>query len=266
MYLSRIRAPRHFTLIELLVVIAIIAILASLLLPSLSKARGTAKTGVCQSNMKQVTLAFSMYASDNAESMPAPDGNNHPWDDYISDYDGRDITKKDIDRYRYSRDQNRHDLYACPHDERTRLLPLDATIRSYTVIRGRLNLPVGQRGPIQAGNLVVKEIYPPWSALVSQPKNAEYAIVGSEFSNNNKLGGSAGGYKRAYDLGQFLLENPTYHGYVPLALNYMFADGHVEFLQFEETWGDADVDLWEKADERKTPYDWFQDQKRAIKP
>jgi prepilin-type processing-associated H-X9-DG protein len=248
------------------VVIAIIAILASLLLPSLSRARGTAKTGVCQSNMKQIGLAFSMYTSDNAESMPAPDGNNHPWDDYLSAYDGRDITKKDIDRFRYSRDQSRHDLYACPHDERTRLLPLDATIRSYTVIRGRFNLPVGQRGPIQAGNLVVKDISPPWSALASQPKNSEGAILASENPGKNKLGGSAGGYKRAYDLGQFLLTNSTYHGYVPLALNYIYADGHVEFQQFADTWGNADVDLWEKADERKTPYDWFQDQHRSIKP
>src|SRR3954462_9321456 len=72
---AKLDRKQGFTLIELLVVIAIIAILASILFPVFARARENARRSSCQSNLKQLGLAFAQYTQDYDERLPgATDG------------------------------------------------------------------------------------------------------------------------------------------------------------------------------------------------
>lgn len=70
------KRQENFTLIELLVVIGIIAILASMLLPALSKARNKAKESNCLNNLKQIGSSLTLYIDDYNEYLPVGNGAN----------------------------------------------------------------------------------------------------------------------------------------------------------------------------------------------
>jgi prepilin-type N-terminal cleavage/methylation domain-containing protein/prepilin-type processing-associated H-X9-DG protein len=101
-----------FTLIELLVVIAIIAILATLLFPSLSRAKEKSRRTVCSNNLRQINLGLRMYSDDSTDKAPrTPGTTNSPalnWTGYKA------LMKSYVGLSGASSAQDK--LFACPAD------------------------------------------------------------------------------------------------------------------------------------------------------
>ena len=104
-----------FTLIELFMVVAIIAILVSILLPSLSGSREKTKMAICLNNNKQIATAFFAYAAQNNSFFPATDGKIEFTDLLgMGKYDGRDLPYSIADDKKITDEQYASKIYYCP--------------------------------------------------------------------------------------------------------------------------------------------------------
>ena len=133
------RGKKAFTLVELLVVISIIALLLSILLPALNKAKEHAKLAVCMSNMKQLGYTFKVYMQDNEYRCPFnEDPSTTHSQYYFAAGDGefayggaeqhlgsmlaQTPLPKDRLLYPYAKEP---ELFYCPSDKGENLLPME---------------------------------------------------------------------------------------------------------------------------------------------
>ncbi len=217
---------RHaFTLVELLVTIAVIALLAAILVPVLSKARESSRKSVCQTNLRQISTAFSLYACDHEGFYPCNGDPNlwmgRNWRVVIQPYLPGSPIQSLPPGYNQPLTVQHSDVLLCPSDERA-IQVWERTSYSYSAAFFHSPSQINSLAQILRGSSCST-----WSNIVVALRNltpiaqneaqvifpAQKALSAEWLSNHEKFPGDCGFW--------------SWDG----SANYLFADGHVKFLR-----------------------------------
>lgn len=249
-----IRIVAGFNLLELLVIIAIITTLAALLLPAISKAKQRAGRIQCMSNLRQVTLALSMYADANNQKFPQMSSGNWAWD----------IPKDVADKMTDGKFSRMYYCSSCGFTESdfmaqwNEFIHNPPTSNDFRVIGYAMTFPgtaslyvTNQNQSILSGEIIDTisgTIYPPASvstrvmvadATISKPMQANLFN-----RSENAYAGIRGHYSKLH-------RSAHLEGNIPAGGNLGMLDGHVEWRKFEDmlprtytNWADGPVFWW----------------------
>ncbi len=241
---TRSKPLSAFTLIELLLVISIIGILAALLLPALNSAREKGRRVACASNLRQIGIAMQLYAGDFQNHTPTADWNS---DQTLSP--GRPITWPYI---LVSRGYATPKVFLCPNDRR--LVKQSGTITispcSYGMVVGKDNNvnPTDSSGSpgnywIGGSRLTCPYLTNSSVAIVgeflSDTANVQPTVQQAGFDQN-----TATYMTSPLDANIALRPASKHLPSNPVAGNFLFMDGHVEWVErFTSTTLPSDASL-----------------------
>lgn len=261
--ISSVSGSRGFTLIELLVVIAIIAILAAILFPVFAQARRAARKAGCQSNQKQIVTALLLFVDDHKDRYPCAFFNNNP-EAFGSSYPSQ--WKAIVRPYLKT-----PKVFVCGDDPDKKM----KTVWDDTSFGGletfdlpssyRYNNTLVKRSPQGMPSVPFKQSAmqsPSQMILIceSQPAPVPYGQGDTTLNATNKEWNQVAAYVGAPENAKaqisYLMTNPAT---CPCAFerhgggaNYGFADGHVRFLRWKETWEPSGINngpnQWNGAD------------------
>ncbi len=216
---------RGFTLIELLVVIAIIAILLAILMPALNRVKEQGKRATCLNNLRELTLAWVMYADDNDDNLVNGDtgeysihSNETPW--VLADWRSGMSERQKIDAIKdgalwpYTKDLR---LYKCPTvNEIVRSGQREVIMRTYSVADS-MNC---KDWPDMNAKMIKKRIDIP---------NPAYRIV--FLDDGGTITSALGGWTVYVTQEMWWDPPPIRHGD---GSTFSFADGHSEYHKWED--------------------------------
>ena len=237
----KIRTPgtSAFTLIELLVVIAIIAILAALLLPSLTHAKVRAQAAYCMSSLKQLQYAEQMYPDDNRDILVPPGDDQDTawimgWEDFTDNkpdnYDERLLTNPDYAKFApYLKSLG---VYKCPADRSTIKVNGVTTPRLRSMSMSQA-FDCARKGPWCPGHWLPYPTYVVFKKMTDIPKPAMTYCLLEEHPDSINAGGFANQMVDPSNPGAIrIIDYPgSFHDG---AAGITFMDGHAEIHKWRD--------------------------------
>jgi prepilin-type N-terminal cleavage/methylation domain-containing protein/prepilin-type processing-associated H-X9-DG protein len=237
------RKPNSFTLIELLVVVAIIAVLVAILLPALAKARNQAKSAVCMSNLRQISLGIGNYAQDyNGVMYVSYDFYNNTWPDaWVQALGQFGYLPRHAGFFNAELDKGNQEVWNCPVAKAQGQSQANRPVIGWTYLR-IINEPTwsdSYGGPKGTAG---------WVRLdrIENPSRQLFLIDGIFGSADGGAVGSMSGYAARYEM---IINWPSYStgiaGFIHNdRANVLFSDWHIDSIQV----GQVTPDMCEDPD------------------